>query len=203
MDLYMSFPSFFQVRAMPFVPSLAMTHVHPAGHTGPLAGWSLPSNLASQTPPALPTDIVRPSLPFGVKVNVSGELVLRFLVFHFPASPGPPDNRSNVMESWEVPPSALTRLESMLSVLPSLESLIVPVAVTFPFVFSVTSHVFGSTSFQAMVMPHGVITSLPSVLKVYDWPSIVAFISPPDTDSYMTVVSPKLLFATFIFHVPA
>src|SRR5262249_41701527 len=152
---------------------------------------SLPSNLASQTPPSLPSDIVRPSLPFGVKVNVCGELVLRFLVFHFPASPGPPDTRWNVTASFDVPPSALTRFCSMTSIDPSPESLTVPVAVTFPFVLSVTSQVFGSTSFQAMVMPQGVITSLPSVLKLYDWPSMVVFISPPDIDSYMTVVSPK------------
>ena len=106
------------------------------------------------------------------------------------------------MESLEIPPSALTRLLSRLSIFPSAESFIVEVLLTLPLVFSVISHVLASTVLAAMVMPQGVMLSLPSVLKVYDWPSMVAFISPPGICSYVTEVSPKSLLAAFIFHLP-
>src|SRR3954471_17066216 len=110
----------------------------------------------------------RPSLPFVVRHKVSGELEVILRVFHLPTSPGPPDTRSNVMDSLDVPPSALLRFTSMVSILPSSESLSVPVLITFPFAFSVVSQVFASTAFTATVIPHGVMLSLPSVLKVYD-----------------------------------
>src|SRR5262249_31003544 len=142
--LYISLPSFFQVRSRALAPFFAIAQVHPEGHNGPVAGWSLPSNLASQAPPSFPIDRLRPSLPFGVRLIVSGELVLRFLVFHLPASPGPPETRWNDMESLEVPPSALTRLESSVSILPSAESFILPVEVILPLVFSVISQVLAS-----------------------------------------------------------
>src|SRR5437899_12162779 len=107
------------------------------------------------------------------------------------------------MASLEVPPSALARLVLTESILPSAESFTLDVADTLPLVFSVISHVLASIAFQAMVMPQGVMVSVPSVLNVYDWPSMVAFISPPEVCSYVMVVSPNLLLAPFIFHLPA
>src|SRR5258708_12077461 len=110
--------------------------------------------------------MVRPLLPFWVRLNISGELVLRFLVFHLPASPGPPETRWKVIESLEVPPSALRRLASRVSILPSSESFSVEAEVTLPLVFSVLSHVLASTAFQATLLPHLPMLSLPSVFNL-------------------------------------
>src|SRR5512140_3826338 len=73
LDLYMSLPSLRQVRWKPFIPLLAATQPQPAGHIGPVAGCSLPSNVASQTLPSLPRAMVRPSEPLGVSLRASGE----------------------------------------------------------------------------------------------------------------------------------
>src|SRR5262249_28492355 len=117
----MSLPSFRHVM-LSESPLLAITQVQPEGQSVPTAGWGLSSHLASHLPPSLPIAISSPSAPLGVRLSVSGELDLRFLVFHLPARPGPPETRSKDMESSEVPPSALARLESTVSILPSAES---------------------------------------------------------------------------------
>src|SRR5262245_33625072 len=107
-----------------------------------------------------------------------GDPIFRFLVFHLPANPEAPVTRSYTAESLDVSPVALMALESTLRLLPSPESFMVAVPVTFPLTLLVVSQVVALTAFHEAVVPHGVEYSLPSVLKVYDCPSEVCFISP-------------------------
>src|SRR5262249_2328183 len=91
--LYIGLPSFFHVASKPRSPAFASVHVQPAGHMEPVAGWSLPSSFASQTPPSLTYFSTSPSLPFVAISRTPGELILTFLVFHFPAKPWVPETR--------------------------------------------------------------------------------------------------------------
>src|ERR1051325_5654777 len=93
-------------------------------------------------------------------------------------------------------------LASTVRLFPSAESFMVAVLMTFPLTFSVLSQAVGFTLLYEIIVPHGVGTSLPSVLKVQDWPDVVTFMSPPAACSYVMVCSPKSLFATFNFHLP-
>src|SRR5713226_1966489 len=125
-----------------------------------------------------------------------------FAVFHLPPKPGPPDTLCNTTVSLEVSPVTIMSLELTVRVLPSAESFTVSVPVSLPLARLIVSQVVASTLFHAVVVPQGVGYSLPSALNVYDTPSALTFVSPPAICSYVTVVSPKSLFATFSFHFP-
>ena len=77
-----------------------------------------------------------------------------------------------------MPPSALTRLLSRVSIFPSAESFMVELLLTLPLVFSVTPRI-GIRGLDRHRGAPGSRIVLAAVLKVYDWPSMVTFISPP------------------------
>src|SRR5262245_51895219 len=92
-SLYMTLPSLFHVTSRALAPLFAITQVQPDGQIGPVAGWSLPSNLAVQVPFSSAKVSVKPSGPLEAIFIVPGEPIFTFFVFHLPAKPAAPETR--------------------------------------------------------------------------------------------------------------
>src|ERR1017187_1875377 len=104
--------------------------VQPAATVGPVQGESLPSNLASHFNWKSTTVIVRPSSPAAASSRVSGELLLTFLVFHWPTIPEVPETRWRTTVLSTIPPSGFVPLVLKVSVFPSADSVVLSVEST-------------------------------------------------------------------------
>src|ERR1035441_10872158 len=104
-------------------PAFLKTTLVFGGRFGPLHGYDLPSSLPSHTSFWSGIFNDNPSAPEAANSIVPGEVIFRFLVFHFPARPDVPDTRWYSTESSKGAPAGEVPLDTRLRLLPSADTL--------------------------------------------------------------------------------